>query len=84
MTRVWLTGAPITAECDATGSPLRFTWTGRTHTVQQIANQWRVDVNWWQLRLWRDYFKLTTDTGLLVIVYHDLVEDAWYVQRLYD
>ena len=84
MTRVWLTGAPITVERDSAGSPLRFTWAGRVHTVQRVAHQWRVAVTWWQLRLWRDYFKLTTDTGLLVIVYHDLVEDAWYVQRLYD
>jgi hypothetical protein len=32
----------------------------------------------------RDYFKLTTTTGLLVIIYHDLIHDAWFLQRLYD
>ena len=84
MTRVWVQGDAIAVEMNATGSPIRFTWAGQTHAVQIIANHWRVDVNWWRLRLWRDYFKLITDTGLLVIVYHDLVEDAWYVQRLYD
>ncbi len=39
---------------------------------------------YYRLRLWHEYFKLTTDTGLLVVVYHDLVDGTWYMQRLYD
>lgn len=84
MTRVWLEGDPISVEVDGAGNPIYFIWGDKAHTAQSIANRWRVDVNWWRLRLWRDYFKLTTDTGLLVIVYRDLVDGTWYMQRLYD
>lgn len=84
MTRLWRTGDPILAHTDATGDLLAFTWQGQRHTVDAVANRWRVDLDWWDQRLWREYFKLATDTGLLVILYHDLSTDTWCVQRLYD
>jgi len=34
--------------------------------------------------VWREYFKLTTQTGLLVVIYLDLLNGKWYLQRLYD
>jgi hypothetical protein len=43
-----------------------------------------VDVNWWKLRIWREHFKLYTETGLLAVVYRDLLADEWYLQRVYD
>jgi hypothetical protein len=53
--------------------------------VAEVAKQWRVDVDWWRGEpVTRDYYKLTTTTGLLVIVYRDLLTGAWYLQRLYD
>jgi hypothetical protein len=69
---------------DAAQTPYAFTWLGRTHQVQGIAKRWRVDVDWWRDRVWREYFKLTTHTGLLVILYRDVLTDRWYLQRLYD
>jgi hypothetical protein len=50
----------------------------------RITRRWRIDVDWWRGRVWREYFKLVTRTGLLVEVYHDLVGGGWFVQRLYD
>ncbi len=41
-------------------------------------------MDWWRVRIWREYFKLTTGTGLLVVIYRDLLSGAWYLQRLYD
>ena len=84
MTRLWLVSDPIQMWLDHSGQPERFTWRGQAHPVQGIANHWRVDIEWWRLRVWRDYFKLVTASGLLVVVYHDLVGDVWYVQRVYD
>ncbi len=84
MTRLWPQGQPIPVSDDADGRPHRFRWQGRTHQVEQITRQWRVDVDWWRDRAWRAYFKLSTDTGLLVEIYHDLLTDQWYLQRLYD
>ena len=47
-------------------------------------NRWRVDGEWWRGRIWRDYFRLTTATGLRVVIYHDLLTDEWCLQRLLD
>ena len=84
MTRLWPKGQPITTASDADGTPRSFEWQGRTHPVTGISKCWRVDTGWWRLRVWREYFKLETDTGLLVIIYRNLLTDDWYFQRLYD
>ncbi|NLF00990.1 MAG: hypothetical protein GX601_08430 [Anaerolineales bacterium] len=83
MTHLWPEGQPIVVEVDALGTPCRFVWLGQTHTVEIVANRWRVDEAWWRERIWREYFKLATDTGLLVVVFRDLVDGGWYVQRVY-
>jgi hypothetical protein len=41
-------------------------------------------MEWWREGIRRDYFKLTTTTGLLVVIFHDLDTGDWYLQRLYD
>lgn len=64
--------------------PGQFTWQGQAHPIANVAKRWRVHVDWWREPTHRDYFKLTTTTGLLVIIYHDLIHDAWFLQRLYD
>jgi hypothetical protein len=61
-----------------------FKWRGRSHRVVWLAKQWRMDWGWWRLRVWRDYYKLLTDTGLLVLVYQDLLDGKWYLQQVYD
>jgi hypothetical protein len=66
------------------GKPLRFIWHKRQHPVRHIANAWYVDDRWWADHIQRDYYKLLTTTGLLVVVYHDLIGASWYLQRLYD
>jgi hypothetical protein len=65
-------------------TPRRLHLARQTHTVQGIAKRWRVDVEWWRKRIWREYFKLYTHTGLLVVLYRDLLTGQWYLQRLYD
>ena len=83
MTYLWLPA--LTIEMTLRESrPAFFVWQGQNHRVRWIARQWRVDVGWWRLRVWRDYYKLVTDTGLLVVVYCDLLEEEWYLQQLYD
>lgn len=84
MTRLWPKGQPIAVVSDVDGTPRSFEWQGHTHPVTGISKQWRVDNGWWRLRVWREYFKLETETGLLVIIYRDLLTDKWYLQRLYD
>jgi hypothetical protein len=84
MTWLWPQGQPIVVICASPEEPARFTWQGKTHQATEITRRWRVDMDWQRGRVWRAYFKLSTDTGLLVIIYHDLVSGEWYLQRLYD
>jgi hypothetical protein len=35
-------------------------------------------------RVWREYFRLVTVSGLLVDVYRDMAGEGWYLQRVYD
>ncbi|MCZ7543231.1 MAG: DUF6504 family protein [Anaerolineae bacterium] len=84
MTYLYGRGERITVEADAAGAPRAFTWRGRAHPVRRIARQWRVDDSWWRARVWRAYYKLATHTGLLVVVYQDLSNGDWWLERLYD
>lgn len=84
MTHLWPAGVPITMQHNEQLEPQRFIWQGQTHRVQTIAKRWRLDQGWWRQRVWREYFKLTTTDGLLVIIYLDLSGGGWYLQRVYD
>ena len=86
MTRLWTPAEPITVVITKTSpaGPSAFTWQDQTHTVAHITREWRVDIDWWRERIWRAYYKLSTDTGLLVIIFQDLLTKQWYLQRLYD
>ena len=84
MTWLWPEGDPITVMSDTMRTPQAFTWQGSTHRVEGIAKRWRVTVGWWRVRVWREYFKLTTDTGLLAVIYRNMLTGRWYLQRLYD
>ncbi|MBK9125906.1 MAG: hypothetical protein IPM16_22650 [Chloroflexi bacterium] len=83
MTRLLLPAERITVDLED-GAPVRFMWRGRNHRVLYLANRWRADAEWWRVRQWREHYKLVTDSGLLLVIYHDLNREAWYVQRVYD
>jgi hypothetical protein len=96
MTRLWSPAEPITVVTVASsargpdgvpsrrGPPARFSRQGQTHAVAHITRAWRVDIDWWRERIWRAFYKLSTDTGLLVIIFQDLLTYQWYFLRLYD
>ncbi len=84
MTRLLHPVERIKIDLNEDGAPIHFMWRGRKHTVLHVANRWRADAEWWRARQWREHFKLITDTGFLLVVYHDLGADAWFVQRMYD
>lgn len=69
---------------DGEERPCYLVWRGRRHQVTYIARRWRIDMDWWHGRVWRTYYKLSTDTGLLLILFQDLTTGDWYLQRLYD
>ncbi len=84
MTRLWPDGDLIDVIGQRLDGPEQLLWRGQAHPVAEVTRHWRVRGDWWNEPMWRDYFKLTTTTGLLLVVYHDLLADQWYLQRLYD
>ena len=86
MTRLWSTGQPLQVATGPDGAPRRFTWDGASHDVAAIANRWRVSASWWlpAAAARREYFKLTTTDGLLLTLYRELPDGAWYGARVYD
>ncbi len=86
MTHLWSPGDPVEIITDPDGAPSAFGWHGAWHTVEHIANRWRVRTSWWlpEATAWREYFKLTTSDGLLCTLYHDLYDGNWCCARLYD
>lgn len=84
MTYFWAEGSPIQVQPDLWDAPVWFIWEEETHTVWRVVQRWRVDEEWWQARIWREYFRLITHSGLLVVVFQNLTTRQWYLERLYD
>ena len=84
MTHLWTDGLPVHVETDDLGAPRQFVWRGETHQIQGVANTWRIEDEWWRKRICRDYYKVYTLTGLLVILYQDILAGQWFLERLYD
>lgn len=83
MTYLWIPAQAIAVRLDAE-TLIAFDWHEQEHRVVTVTEEWRVDVEWWRLRIWRDYYRVLTNQGYLVVIYHDLLEDSWYLQQLYD
>jgi hypothetical protein len=67
-------------------APQGFVWRGAPHHIRHICNRWRVHTRWWESgeTMWREYWKVTTDQGILCQLYHDLLDGGWFLSRLYD
>ena len=68
------------------GVPEGFMWQGASHHILEVCNRWRVHTRWWEPgeRVWRDYLKVATDSGLLCQLYNDRIKGGWFLSRLYD
>jgi hypothetical protein len=55
-------------------------WSG---TVDPIA-RWKVETEWWDRPVVREYWKVLLNSTLLCELYHDLTADEWFVERVYD
>jgi hypothetical protein len=73
-------GAPEAASVDADtrGTPAAF----GTIAVDTVREEWVVEDRWWTGRpLRRRYFELVLVDGRNVVVFRDLVDGGWYLQR---
>lgn len=81
MTRLWQPSLPIVVLLRE-DSPHQLIHNKHHYRVTHIALCWRQRI-WWR-GIWREYYKLTTHTGLLVVIYLDLLTGEWYLQAVYD
>jgi hypothetical protein len=74
---------PIRVKTNPLGLPCSLVWRRQVHHVTRIDNHWRVDEGWWKEEghIGRDYWKLVTDSDLLVVIYYDLYRAGWYMYR---
>ena len=50
----------------------------------QAFARWKVETEWWKQPVIREYWKALLNSNLLCELYHDLHEDKWFVERIYD
>jgi hypothetical protein len=93
MTRLWPEGEAVeiwgsegNPAANPEANPTAFIWRGRSHGIERVHNRWRVHTRWWEPPglVWREYLKVTTDTGLLCLLFHDLLAGEWFLARVYD
>jgi hypothetical protein len=73
-------------EPDPGSGPQGFVWRGEVHQIEAVCNRWQVHTRWWEAgaTVWREYWKVTTDRGLLCELVHDLLTGGWVLARVYD
>jgi hypothetical protein len=72
---------PIAVRTEAGNAPCAVL-TGQTWQPVQLARDpWRIDQYWWhEAAISRLYYPLVTEDGVLLTVFHDLLDDAWFQQ----
>lgn len=85
MTRLWPAGEAVEM-WGGEDKPCGFVWQGGPHRIIGHHNRWRVHTRWWEpdQAVHREYRKVTTDTGLLCLLYRDLLGGGWFLARVYD
>jgi hypothetical protein len=70
----------VTLSADGTPGFIRGEFSG---SVDPIA-RWKVETEWWNQPVIREYWKALLNNTLLCELYHDLSSDEWFVERIYD
>jgi len=83
MTRLCDPPLPVEVELDAGGHPARVT-AGPLRGALRPTSRWIADADWWSRPISREYWKAILGTDLLVELFHDLHQDAWFLERIYD
>lgn len=72
----------VTVRTDEHGEPTFVRLPGKpARRVAAVRERWRIDDEWWRQAISRDYRTIVLDDGSVLTLYHDLLDDLWYVQR---
>jgi hypothetical protein len=86
MTRFWSSAPSIQIEISNDQVPCSFSWYHRRHRIVSIQQHWIVDTDWWteEGRIWREYYAVITDQGLLCVIFLNLLTQSWHLTTIYD
>jgi hypothetical protein len=82
MTRLLSPPAMVEMTLSPDGTP-RFIAGAFSGSIDPIA-RWKVETEWWNQPVIREYWKALLNSSLLCELYHDLSSDEWFVERVYD
>ena len=82
MTRLLSPPAAVEMTLSAEGTP-SFITGELSGSIDPIA-RWKVETEWWNQPVIREYWKALLNNTLLCELYHDLSSDEWFVERVYD
>jgi hypothetical protein len=82
MTRLLSPPAVVEVTLSADGTP-SFIDGELSGSIDPIA-RWKVETEWWNQPVIREYWKALLNNTLLCELYHDLGSDEWFVERIYD
>lgn len=77
MTR--LVGRRVTVSVDSSGNPCRV-----ADRAAEPLMSWMVEQDWWSRPVIREYWRVLLGGSLLAEIYKDHLEEAWYLERIYD
>jgi hypothetical protein len=72
---------PIQVTLDLRGLPRALVWNDRIHQVSAIDECWRERRRWWGIPVERDYYRLETVSGEVRLIFQDLREGQWLLER---
>lgn len=68
---------------DCNGLPTYIRLRGDWVVICVITDKWRIDDEWWRERpITRTYYECSVLKGITVIVFQDLQNGLWYLQRI--
>jgi hypothetical protein len=82
VTRLLSPPAVVEVTLSADGTP-SFITGELSGSIDPIA-RWKVETEWWNQPVIREYWKALLNNTLLCELYHDLSSDEWFVERIYD
>jgi hypothetical protein len=82
VTRLLSPPAVVEVTLSADGTPCFITGE-LSGSIDPIA-RWKVETEWWNELVVREYWKALLNSNLLCELYHDLSRDMWFVERVYD
>ena len=82
MTRLLVPAAAVELTLAIDGTPAFIT--GALHGAIDPIARWKVETEWWNRAVVREYWKVVVGSELLCELYHDLDRDQWFVERIYD